>query len=225
MSVAPAVERVFYVGVDLGKVRDHPAVCVLQRQRVVSPGPFNPADPDATAPVYSYGILHLEQLPLHMPYPQISDRAVAVCEFAAAKGRVAELVVDLTGVGRPVYDYLRLRSELKRLGVRVVGVNYTGGSRVNDAGDQMFNVPKKDIVAGLVVMFQTGEIRISGRLEHAAVLQNELVNFQQKISAAGNASYGNDGQEAKHDDLVNAAGLAAWRARVRTAGHQDRPLL
>lgn len=44
------------------------------------------------------------------------------------------------------------------------------------------------------------------------------------MTAAGRATFGNGG-DAEHDDYVNAAGLAAWRARVRTAGHQERRLL
>ena len=250
MSVAPAVELDYFVGFDVGKVRDPAAFSVLQRRREVLAAPFNPARPAAAEPRYSYAVRYLERAKLGTPYPDLIDRAVQICmrlsglsvdyeqrAAAAAAGRVkrpdgsvrtrvAELVVDITGVGRPVHDLLRSREELARARVRVVGVNYTGGAAARATSDDcVWNVPKRDIVAGLVVMLQSGELAIAAGIPDAPVLVGELVNFQEKVSAAGNASYGNDGVQAEHDDYVNATGLAAWRARIRCVGPQSRRLL
>lgn len=116
--------------------------------------------------------------------------------------------MDVTGVGRPVYDLLADR----QLGIRLIGVNYTSGQNVTVGGGGIYNVPKRDLVANLVLLFQSGVMKISDRLKDARALIDELVNFQETLSAAGAASYGNDGSVAKHDDYVNAAALAAWRA-------------
>jgi len=219
--VRPVEERTLWLGVDIGKVVDPAALSLLERVRTFVPGPFQAGFQVHGSWSTSYGIRHLERLKLGTPYPLVAERVGAVCESLAASspvsGPLMEVVVDVTGVGRPVFDMLVAIISAKRLRVRVVGVNYTGGNLPSMAADgsSIWNLPKRDLVACLVLLFQSRELRIAERLPEAQVLVNELVNFQQTISDAGRDSYGNDPKRAKNDDYVNASALAAWRARIR----------
>lgn len=216
MSLMPTVHSRFFVGVDVGKVKDPPAIAVMEMRSVFTPGAWNPATSEVGSRVLSYRIRHLERLKLGTPYPALVDRVAAIAEKLREREVLnsdppkVETVVDVTGVGRPIFDLLLTR----RIG-RVVGVNFTAGDRPRlDPSSPVWNVPKKDLVAGLVLLFQSRGLQIAEKLPDAQVLVNELVNFQETLSAAGNSQYGNNGVNAKHDDYVSAAALCAWRARL-----------
>jgi hypothetical protein len=220
MAVGAVVITRYYVGVDVGQVRDPAALCVLERRMVFVPGPHAGSDPASGSESWSYRIRHLERCKLGLSYPAVVDRVAAVsAKLVALEVRPglcnsAEVIVDVTGVGRPVYDLLVDRVR----GSQVTGVNFTSGQVANSGDGRVWNVPKRDLVAGLVVGFQDRELLIAEKLPEAAVLVNELVNFQMTLSAAGRDSYSNDGALAKHDDYVSAAALAYWRARKRAPG-------
>lgn len=225
MPVSPVTKSSYYLGLDVGKVRDPAAIAVMERRSVFTPGPFEPAGGAAGVTVTTYRIRHLERLPLGTAYPAVCDRVSAIAD----KIRLADVVVDCTGVGRPIFDLLADRGLHAavhgdgRLGVRVVGVNFTSGAVASTNDGRIWNVPKRDLVAGLVLLFQNRELQIAERLADAQVLVQELVNFQETISAAGRVSFGNDGTNAKHDDYVSAAALCAWRARLRAPRELGAP--
>ncbi len=227
MSVGPVREVRCWLACDIGKVNDPAALLVLERVRTFTPGPFDPRSGESGSWSVSYGVRFLERLKLGTPYPLVVDRLETVCDALIAQapvaGQLAELVVDVTGLGRPVFDFIEERrvlgrlvdGERKRLRVpSFVGVSYTSGQVARPAADgtRIYNVPKRDLVARAVLLFQRQELRIAEGLPDAPVLVNELVNFQESLTAAGNSTYGNDGKLAKNDDLVNALALAAWRA-------------
>ena len=215
MPVSPVEKSSYTIGVDVGKVRDPAALCVLERRSVFQPGPHHPAHPEHGREAVSYRIRHLERLPLATTYPAVAERVAIVAERLRVSihpqtAVLSDVVVDVTGVGRPVFDLLADRG----LAAQLVGVNFTGGLKANTSDGRIWNVPKRDLVAGLVVMFQARELRIAEQLADASVLVNELVNFRMTLSEAGRDSYGNGG-DAEHDDYVTAAALCAWRARLR----------
>ena len=216
MPVSPVTRSDFYVGLDVGKVLDPAAIAVMERRSVFRPGPYEPGASECGTTVTSYRVRHLERLALGSPYPAVVDRVAVIAEKLRLPViphgvRVADVVVDITGVGRPIFDLLADRGVC----AEIVGVNFTSGDRASSTDGRIWNVPKKDLVAGLVVLFQSRELQIAERLRDAQVLVNELVNFQETISKAGHASFGNDGVNAEHDDYVCAAALCAWRARLR----------
>ena len=65
-----------------------------------------------------YRVGYLERLPLGTPYPGI------VAHIGRLLGRLpaAELVIDFTGVGRPVFDMFRF-SGITPTGVLILGSN------------------------------------------------------------------------------------------------------
>src|SRR5262245_9366729 len=82
-----------FVGLDLGQAHDFATLAVLR--------PALDAE-DVTAPVYD--VPHILRFPLGLPYPKLVEQVAAILAVPALAGAV--LVVDRTGVGRPVVDML-----------------------------------------------------------------------------------------------------------------------
>jgi hypothetical protein len=220
MPVGPALERKRWLGVDVGQVNDPTALLVLERRREWIAAAFDPATGLAahwTPAVYS--VSFLQRLPLGTSYPAVASRVGSVVASLKARpdASFAEVVVDVTGVGRPILQSLGAACRPR------VGVNFTAGDRasVSSSGSGVWNVPKRDLVAGVVLLFQRGELRIADSLADGPLLVNELVNYRQRLSDAANATFGNDGKRSKHDDYVSALCIAVWRARLGEAGQLD----
>ncbi len=133
----------------------------------------------------------------------------------ADTGSAPLLVVDQTGVGRPVVDMLR-DVELKPVAVTITG----GDAVTQDGGD--YRVPKRDLVSVVQILLDSDRLTIAERLKAGAVLTAELGAFKRNISLKGHDSYGNDvgsWRENPHDDMVLAVALACWY------GDHDKPVL
>jgi hypothetical protein len=76
----------------------------------------------------------------------------------------------------------------------------------------LLNVPKRDLVAAPLILFQDRRLEIAEDLELRKTLERELENFKVKI----NISTAHDTYEAwrenEHDDLVLALSIACWAA-------------
>jgi hypothetical protein len=87
------------------------------------------------------------------------------------------------------------------------------------------SVPKRDLIAGVQVALDNGELRIARRLKELGSLVRELVNVRTtEGSGTGRVRIGADGC-GEHDDLVIALALACWRAKRREAGERGKRLL
>jgi hypothetical protein len=180
----------FLLGLDLGQTQDFTALAVLERQAPAQAG----AKPE-------YALRHLKRFPLGTAYTEIVP-AVAVLRRNEPL-RQAPLVVDQTGVGRAVVDMLRQTAS------GVIAVTITGGHAVTRAEDSSYHVPKKELITALQVVMQERCLQIARSLPDATALVRELQQFQVKVTAAANETFGvwRDGQ---HDDLVLAVALACW---------------
>ena len=194
---------VHYIGLDLGQAHDHTAIAVLERTEI--PLGRSPVTFEQIVET-RYTFRHLERLPLGMDYPSIVQHVRTLVQRPELALSATTLVVDATGVGRPVVDLLRRAS----LPCRVVPVTITAGDK-ETCESIMWNVPKRDLIAGLMLLFQRGEISICGHLPESETLAAELANMRIKVSLAGHDTYG-AWREGQHDDLVLAAALACWRA-------------
>lgn len=180
----------FYVGLDLGQKRDHAAIAVVERE------------PDEE----EVRVRHLERLPLGTPYPRVVKRVRELVQDEQIAGRCA-LAVDGTGVGAPVVDLLRESS----LGCELAAVTISSGERESVTGG-MFSVPKRDLIAGVQVLLEQGELRIARDLPDTGALVRELLDVRMTMSGAGRVRLGADGT-GEHDDLVIALALACWMAK------------
>ncbi len=193
----------FYVGLDLGQSNDYTALAVVEKVG-------DEGDPDLH-------LRHLERYPLRMPYPDMVARVEALVRNPklsntgfdwGSRRRVLvepELLVDATGVGRPVVDLFKER------GLRHKAVTITGGNQVTRTGGG-YGVPKRDLIGALEVPFHSGRLKVAAGLDLWGTLRGELQSFRRKVSlTTGNDTY-EHWRESDHDDLVLAAALACWGA-------------
>jgi hypothetical protein len=179
----------YIVGLDLGQTHDYSALAVVSRV------PGN----DALA------LPHLQRFLLHTPYPEIVQAVSRL--VAAPRLRAAPLVVDQTGVGRPVVDLFRTSVGASR----VIPVTITSGQAASVKPDGSRHVPKKDLVTSLVSLLEDRRLKVARDLAEARTLVNELLNFKMQITPAANVTYG-AWRSGHHDDLVLAVALACWWA-------------
>ena len=190
----------FLLGVDLGQAQDFTALCILERSSTHD---------DNDAPVYA--ARHLERLPIGTPYPVQVARVKALHDRLKAEGHEVRLVVDQTGVGRPVVDMLR-EAQLSPIAITI-----TGGDTVTREGSAV-RVPKRDLVSTVAILLQSERLKIAKGLPEAQTLVDELLAFKVSITTTGHDRYGNDvgmWRENPHDDLVLAVALATWYGENR----------
>lgn len=187
----------YLLGLDLGQSNDYSAWVVTERMA------YGSDPPSYTAP-------YIERT-RNLPYPAIVDHTATLIDSLNAQGagRV-DLVIDFTGVGRPVADMFD-EKDLKLTG-KLQLITITGADTVTkgERGDK--RVPKRDLAAAVQVVLQSDRLHIAKGLPMASTLVAELLNFKVKISLSGHDSYGAgaDWREGNHDDLVLALALGVW---------------
>ena len=190
----------FFVGLDLGQSQDFTALAVVERAECAGAW-------DGAAFAYltesAVRLRHMERVPLGTTYPEVVARVGRVMRSAAlAKGR-RHLVVDATGVGQPVVDLL----EQEDLPCKIWPVTITGGVS-EGLSKTTYRVPKRDLIIGLQVRLQAGELQIAAGLKEGAALARELGDMRVQMSSGGREKYG--ARSGEHDDLVLAVALACW---------------
>jgi hypothetical protein len=143
------------------------------------------------------------------PYPAQVDYVVALLNSPFLRGRV-ELVIDATGVGRPVVDLFRRAQQQGKFKANIIPVTITGGEKVHYQ-DGFWRVPKRDLVVALQVVLQEHRLRIAPDIELRKILTDEISAFKVKIDPlTAQDSYGAVGRVGAHDDIVLSVALANW---------------
>lgn len=191
----------FTVGLDLGQVADFTALVIVERITE----PLDEWTSDFHQKTRTrFHVRHLERPPLSTSYLAIADRVRTILTDELVAKEDTSLVVDATGVGRPVVDLLEAAN------LNPIAVTITGGDEENSAG-YGYRVPKRNLVSTLQIAFQSGTLKIAQTLPLADVLVKELLNFKVKITANAHDTY-EAWREGVHDDLVLATALAVWWA-------------
>jgi hypothetical protein len=193
----------FYVGLDLGQRQDYTAIAVVERRELYA-GYRN-------ASLHSMAVRHVERLALGTPYVSVVARVREIVQSDSLAGRCT-LAVDSTGVGNPVVEQLRGA----RLGCNIYPVTITGGER-ESSQSAGWNVPKQDLIVGLRLLLERGELKIAKDLQGLRMLMRELMDMQAREKSTGGLRIGAD-KYGQHDDLVIALALACWKAKK----HEDR---
>jgi hypothetical protein len=196
---------VFCVGLDLGQRRDYTAIAIVERRY----------KDDEQRTLHNLALRRIERVPLGTSYPQVVERVRAIVQHPVLRGKCS-LTVDATGVGNPVVDMLGAA----RLGCDINAVTITGAERgqqnsnsgLGSGGITRWSVPKRDLIAGLEVLLERGELRIARRLKDVGSLIKELMDMRSSTSATGKIRIGAEAH-GEHDDLVIALALACWRAK------------
>ena len=180
------MKRRFFISLDLGQASDYTAVSVIESVQGV------------------YQVRHLQRYRIGTPYPDV----VVQVEKMMVKLPDSQLIVDNTGVGRPIVDLFR------KAGLTPIAINITGGNTAScDKG--VWSVPKRDLVGALAVAFQTGSLKIAEALPDSKILIDELLNFKVKINLKTTHDSYEGWREGVHDDLVLSVAMAVWYASNR----------
>jgi hypothetical protein len=197
----------YFVGVDLGQTTDPTAICVLEvldvpnieAGQIYSEVPFHPT---------AFHVRHLERLKLGMSYVEQAGYIHQMMHTAPLTK--ATLVVDQTGVGRPVVDLFR------KAGLKPIGVTITAGDSTTREKLQPddWHVAKLTLVSRLQAALHSGDLKIAADLPETAALVSELQDFKATFTQTGYARFG--AREGKHDDLVLATAIALWWSKEST---------
>lgn len=205
-------------GDDIGQLVDPSARVIL---RVHDPDLNQPVDEFARGPVRiatreprRMEVVEVVRFPLDIPYTSlvrtlVSDFRRPELVVGANPPRMA---VDITGVGRGVYDMLR------EAGVGPMGITITSGATAhNDKG--IWYVPKRDLVMAAVLGMEQKTLLIGSEVPGCDLLVQELRAFKVKTTATGRESYAasEEWREGDHDDIVLALAIAVWAAARRPA--------
>ena len=194
------IQHRFVVGVDLGQTADPTVAAVVKRYVRTR---FSNIQGKEIRDEW-YGVRHLEALPLGLSYLDQAARLKRLMEAEPLVGN-ADLVIDRTGVGRPVFDIF------EDMGLSPWGVTITAGRTEKADGGDSWHVPKTELVGALEAKLHSGELMIPESLPEAQALKEELQDFQVRYTeATGHARFA--AREGRHDDRVLALAIAVWFA-------------
>jgi hypothetical protein len=151
-----------------------------------------------------FEVRHLERLPLGKPYPQQVQHVANLLARQPLNVLKPKLVIDETGVGRPVGDMF------DAAGLYPNRITITSGLEATQHGAKTWHVPKALLIATLEARMHAGELRIAADILDSEALKDELKDFQRKVSAAGRMTW--DARVGKHDDLILSVAIALWMA-------------
>ncbi|MGJ4928721.1 hypothetical protein ACQR1I_13630 [Bradyrhizobium sp. HKCCYLS2038] len=204
-SYARPVDR-WLVGVDLGQSTDPTAITVMNH-RVV---PLDGWELNEKARIrrqkraVHFDVRHLERLKLGMSYPQQIQHVANLLVRPPLSLLNPQLVIDETGVGRPVGDMF------DAAGLYPARITITAGLEATQHGAKTWHVPKGLLISNLEAHAHSGELRIAAVANDAAALKDELKDFKRKISEAGRTTYA--ARVGAHDDLVLSVAITLWLA-------------
>jgi hypothetical protein len=205
-----------YLGLDLGQRHDPAAIAILHRT-IEPTGPFNHVTWEIGREPH-FRLCHTERLALGTPYIQIVSRIRRLLERLSAPlpgihsyagtAPLRTLVVDASGVGRPVVELLRKSGigwtpapgDPPRVTIAPVTITASGAPRCEASGEEF--VSRRDLITNLRILMEKRLLKISNRIHDRQALLKEFVELQ-------------DRSGSKHDDLVMATALACWRATRR----------
>ena len=201
-----------YVGVDLGQARDPSAIAILEYSESLSP---------VRDPVkFNYPIIRqlalrqVERLPLGLEFSAVASRVGQIARYLAnlspahMRSPSVTIVVDATGVGRPVVEMIR-KEPLSY--AQVIPVMITGGSSSHQSKGFWY-VPKTELMMRLATMIDHREFVIAGNLRNKDAWIAEMLSVKRE-TLSGNP-----------DDMIFATALACWRARRGKVGESNVPL-
>lgn len=215
-------ERGFLCGVDLGQTHDYTAVSLIrriERVRLLEPpeltvqraheeslkyGGYVPggAFEAKTTKAKHYQVIGLYRFPLGTTYTVIVDQIRERMLRPELLGRT-KLILDRTGVGRPVFDLF------KAVDVSAIGVTFSAGNEPNRQ-DGGWTVPKADLVGALQATMGTNRLAVSGQIPEWPTLRQEMQNLEVRLSPSGRAQFAADWRNGEHDDLLFSLAIALW---------------
>ena len=187
------------VGVDIEQSVDPSALVVVETYR---PEQTPEELKHRQRPDRRHRVRWIERVPLGTDYGRVVERIAVVAGQAQILGS-ATIVLDATGVGRPVVDMLK-----RQTSVSLRAVVFTSGQHETQPSYDVFRTPKVDLVTSLETVLQARRIEFVPDCPLQEDMRAELSSFDFSMSDRGHATF--DGASGTHDDLVSALMLAVW---------------
>jgi hypothetical protein len=223
----PARDAELLVGLDLGQAQDHSAIAVVEMFRG-DPAQVAPSrrrrEPWATRlneaiadhegreidqrPFYVCRMI--ETLPLGTPFKRVAAAAEGVCEslvrHADRFARKPTLIVDASGLGRPVLEFFEASAYYTMVPTEITG----GTKRIIDTTTGHAHLGKMLLVSSLMAALGTRRMLLPPG-EMGKKIENELHTYQRSYIKRGlnqvSEMLGAPARVGQHDDEVVAIGL------------------
>ncbi len=201
------------VGLDIGQTRDPTALAVVESEPAQT-GRFHcPVrhtwEHDARCvPVLEdhFQVRSVGRLALGTRYPAVVERVVEVVHELNTRGIRPYVLMDVTGVGRPVFD--ALHGALWNEDCALQAVTFTGGEELHGSlGSTNVSMPKSYMVSRLQALLQVDRLKLPYGDKGAQALAEELATYEIRVSENANLQAGAF-RTGAHDDLATALGLA-----------------
>lgn len=226
------------IGIDIGQIHDPTAICVSEVHQVdtgevryaSSPemgkhsekGEWIP--PKGFDPVMrtEYIVRFIKRLPLNTSYPEVAEYIANMLNNELFQNRDVRVLVDATGVGRPVYDSLKSKIMLRLNNAKIlqsfqVGLTWQVGRHtlqlkpISFTHGEMYNrskgtLGKAFLVSRLQSLLQEKRVHGPDTSEMKATI-DELLVYEIKVSDKGKDTYGAM-KTGTHDDLATALALS-----------------
>lgn len=189
----------YTAGLDLGQASDYTALVVAEHLLLAK------ETPEQIKRYERVDVVHVERFQLGTPYPAIVESVTRLLRVPPLRGNT-RLLIDATGVGRPIVDLFRDAHREGVLDRWPYPITITAGEHQGRN-----SVPKRDLVSSLQALVQTQRLRFASGLPLLDVLRKELLAFSAKVSKSGADRY-EAMRESDHDDLVIALAFAAWHS-------------
>jgi hypothetical protein len=195
----------YFGGLDLGQAVDSTALVVVAADTFVA----RERDPLTMGQVRHtvWTVVAAERFALGTAYTDIVyevSRRFSRSPLAAA----STLVIDATGVGAAVWDLFGQQ----RLPVELSGVVLGAGRAESSSGGKTV-VPKLDLVDGLRVAMEAGQLFFARGAVGVELLMDEVCQLEASFRESGSVMV--EARAGAHDDLAIALMLAVWAARKR----------
>jgi len=192
------------LSVDLGQIGDPTAIAIVEVARLATGQTHRSRRTGKIVEKFrsEYWVRHLEQPPLKTSYADIVARLGAIKETPEMAR--SHLVVDATGVGAPVTDFMR------SAGLNPIAITLHGQDQVK-SDEHGYRVPKRDIVTVMHMLLASGRLRIAEGMKLSETLRKEMQTYKLKFSKSGKDTY-EAHKDSDHDDLVVAVAMACWYA-------------
>jgi hypothetical protein len=178
----------FVVGLDLGQARDPSAIAIVRK-----------VDGASRRPLFYCGFL--QRVPLGTTYPSIIAHVGRLMERLPGP---ASLAIDMSGVGRPVYDLFVYA------GFSPTGITITSGDSVTRESSNILRIPKLTLISRTSALLHSGQLKIQKNLADAPTLIRELGDMRANFTEHGHLQV--SARVGRHDDLCLALAIALYVA-------------
>jgi len=192
----------YTLGLDLGQQNDYTVLTVAE--------PVFGTDGSL-----SINVPYVYRFPLRMSYVYVVEYLEKFIKNRELDEYV--LIVDYTGVGRPVVDLLN------DYDINTIGLTITGGHKSNWATGRSVTVPKLELISRLQVAIQCSKLQLAKGIQCIDVLIKELINF----TITSGRGIKMEAASGYHDDTVMSLAMVVWyiedklnrSKKLRVIGH------